>query len=56
MEELIRIGKTDIWYEIAFNYVLDKIDVGYIDIKGKPWIEIDTVEDYELAKNLGIKP
>jgi len=55
IKKLIDNGKTDMWYEIAFNYVLDKITVVYVDTKGKPWIEIDTVEDYEIAKSLRIK-
>ena len=54
IEFLIKEGKTDIWYEIAFNYVLDKIDVGYTDTRGKPWIEIDDIKDYQKAKKLNI--
>lgn len=54
MELLIQKGKTDIWYEIAFNDVLDKIDIGYTDTKGKPWIEIDDIKDYKRAIKLGI--
>ena len=50
--KLIKSGKTDIWYEIAFNYVLDRINIGYVDTQAKPWIEIDTVEDYEKAKEI----
>ncbi len=52
INKLIKSGKTDIWYEIAFNYVLDRINVGYVDTQAKPWIEIDTVEDYEKAKEM----
>ena len=55
MKKLIKAGKTDIWYEIAFNYVLDKITIEYVDTQAKPWIEIDTVEDYKKAKGLGLK-
>ncbi len=55
MEKLINSGKTDIWYEIAFNYVLDKTDIRYVDTLKKPWIEIDTEEDFQIAKSLGIK-
>ncbi len=54
MEFLIKGGKTDIWYEIAFNNVLDKIDIGYTDTKGKPWIEIDDTKDYQKARELNI--
>jgi len=52
---LIKSGKVNIWYEIAFNYVTDKINIGYIDTKAKPWIEIDTLEDYKKAQKLDIK-
>jgi len=55
INKLIKQGKTNLWYEIAFNYVLDKLNLGFIDTKQKPWIEIDTVEDYYSAKLLDIK-
>ena len=55
IEELLGKGKTNIWYEIAFNYVLEEITIGYVDTKEKPWIEIDTIEDYITAKQLSIK-
>ena len=55
IKELLDKGMTNIWYEMAFNYILDKITIRYIDTKGKPWIEIDTLEDYIKAKNLKIK-
>jgi len=55
INKLIKTGKTDIWYEIAFNYVLDEINIGYIDTQAKPWIEIDTVEDYEKAREVAKK-
>lgn len=54
IEELIKRGKTNIWYELAFNYVIDQIIIGYIDTQKKPWIEIDTPEDYEKAKRLSL--
>ncbi|MFA4720631.1 phosphocholine cytidylyltransferase family protein [Pyrococcus kukulkanii] len=50
MEELIESGKTNIWYELAINYVLDKILARPIYTNGLPWIEIDTPEDYKKAK------
>jgi len=48
--ELIRIGKTDIWYELAINYVLDKIVARPVYTGGLPWIEVDTPEDYIKAR------
>jgi len=54
MKNLIDQGKTDIWYEIAFNYVLDRLNIYYIDTLKKPWIEIDTYDDFEKAKSLKI--
>ena len=50
MEELIDRGKTDIWYELAINYVLDEIIAKPVYTDGLPWIEVDTPEDYEKAK------
>lgn len=55
MEKLLNEGKTDIWYENAINYVLDKINAFAVYTKGLPWIEIDTPKDYEMAKLLQSK-
>lgn len=55
IERLIQNGNTDMWYEIAFNYITDKLEIEYIDTNKKPWIEIDTIEDYNKAKNLMIE-
>lgn len=52
MAELIDTGKTHIWYELAINYVLDKIQAEPIYTDGEIWIEIDTPEDYKAAKRL----
>ncbi len=54
IEKLLIKGKTDIWYEIAFNYVLDELDIGYTETEGFPWIEIDNNEDYRKALSLSI--
>ena len=37
---------------------LNEVLINYLDIKGLPWIEIDTKEDLEKAKIVydGIKP
>jgi len=52
LEELIEDQKTDIWYELGINYVLDEIVAMPIYTDGLPWIEIDTPEDYEKAKTM----
>ncbi|NJE49410.1 phosphocholine cytidylyltransferase family protein [Thermococcus sp. 9N3] len=52
MRELIKSGKTGIWYELAINYVLDKIIAKPIYTDGLPWIEVDTPNEYEMAKKL----
>jgi choline kinase len=49
MKKLLKKGKTDIWYENAINYVLDKINAFTVHTNGLPWIEIDTPKDYEKA-------
>lgn len=49
MEKLLEKEKTDIWYENAMNYVLDKINAFAVHTNGLPWIEIDTPKDYEKA-------
>lgn len=52
MERLLAEGKTNIWYENAINYVLNRIDAFAVYTNGLPWIEIDTPQDYEKAKKL----
>lgn len=47
MRKLLKDGKTDIWYECAINYVLDKINAFTVHTHGLPWIEIDIPKDYE---------
>ena len=52
IKELIKQGITDIWYEIGINYVLNKIIAKPIYTNGLPWIEVDTPEDYKVAKQM----
>jgi len=52
IEEVLKEGKTYTWYENAINYVLDKINAFAVHTNGLSWIEIDTPEDYEKAKEL----
>jgi len=53
IENLISKGKTNLWYEDAFNYIFNEINFCCLFTSGLPWIEIDTIEDYENAKTLG---
>lgn len=55
MGELIKNGKSNIWYEDAINFVLEKIVAKPIFTDGLPWIEVDTPEDYKKAKKLFYK-
>jgi len=52
MGELIESGKTDIWYELAINHVLDKVIAKPVYTNGLPWIEVDTPEDYEKVRTI----
>ena len=52
MGKLIESRKTSIWYELAINYVLDKIIAKPIFTNNLPWIEIDTPDDYEKAETV----
>ena len=47
IEDLLSSGKTNIWYEIAINSVLDKVYAKPVYTNGLPWIEIDTKDDYK---------
>ncbi len=50
IEDLIKCGKTNLWYEYAINYVLNDVKAMPIYTHGLPWIEVDTPQDYERAK------
>ena len=52
MRRLLMEGKTNLWYENAINYVLDRIDAFAVYTDGLPWIEVDTPKDYEKAKEI----
>lgn len=52
--ELLKTGRTNLWYEDAINRVLDRVHVKYVPTDGFPWVEIDTIEDYRRASSMGI--
>jgi choline kinase len=45
-------GKVGVYYEDALAAVLDRLPVGVCSTGGRPWTEVDTLEDYQRA--LGI--
>jgi choline kinase len=52
VEGLVAAGRRQDWYEEAFNKIADRVRIGLITTQGLPWIEIDTLEDYERAQTL----
>lgn len=48
-------GRTDCWYEDAYHDLLQEgMVMRYVDTEGEPWTEIDTPEDLERARSLGL--
>lgn len=52
INEMIKAGKVDEYYEDALDKVLDKLNLGIVSTEGLSWAEMDTPEDYERAKSL----
>ena len=52
LEKNIKNKKLDLYYEDALGCILDEISVYPCSTESKPWTEVDTKEDYELAKNI----
>ncbi len=52
LDELIKRGRTNLWYEEVLNELTDEIILRPVYTHGLPWIEIDTVEDYLRAKKI----
>lgn len=47
MEELIKAGKHNMWWEdVLYSFVCER-SIYIQDIKGKFWAEVDFIEDYE---------
>lgn len=49
LEEIINKNKIHEWYESAFNELIKCVPIFPIYTEGLPWIEIDTLADYENA-------
>lgn len=52
IESQINQGLTYLWYENSLDLALDSLRLKYIPTMGYPWIEIDTLEDYQMALKL----
>lgn len=48
---LVDLGKTDVFYEETFRLLsIEEPSIYGVSTNGLPWIEVDTPEDYEKAK------
>ncbi len=52
IEDHIRRGITNVWYEIVLNTATGIIQMIPVDIDSLSWIEVDTPEDYARARAL----
>jgi choline kinase len=49
MEEMAATSRNE-YYTVAVDRLAKRgVRVGYVDVAGRPWVEIDTVEDLERA-------
>jgi choline kinase len=53
MERLMDEGNVHYWYEHAFQEMVERgVRIHGVGTEGYPWIEIDTVEDYEKSQGI----
>ena len=52
LENNIKNNKLDLYYEDAIAHVLGEVSVFPFSTLGKLWTEVDTTEDYEVAKGI----
>ena len=55
ISKLIHAGGKNDYFEAGIQPLLDKIDVHYVDISKFPCVEIDFIEDLELAQKIFIE-
>ena len=55
ISKLIHAGGKNDYFEAGIQPLLDKIDVHYVDISKFPCMEIDFIEDLELAQKIFIE-
>lgn len=52
LEKNIKNRSFDLYYEDALGHVLNEVSIYPYSTKEKPWTEVDTQEDYEIAKQI----
>ncbi len=52
LEEMIKAGETDKYYEDALDRIVTGLDLKTVSTQGYSWAEIDTEADYKRAQNL----
>ncbi|MDA8235328.1 MAG: phosphocholine cytidylyltransferase family protein [Clostridia bacterium] len=50
-DSLMKRQELNIYYEDVLHYMLPEYPVVAVDTDGRPWTEIDTLEDYDFAVN-----
>lgn len=52
INEFIKAGRTDLFWEDAFKASLASIDLKALDISGHKWIELDFLSDFKKARKM----
>jgi choline kinase len=52
VREMVKDGEVGHWYEEAFNRIAARVPLFALSTGSLPWIEIDTLEDYESAQQM----
>ena len=55
LEKNVKGNRLDLYYEDALAHILDKVSVFPCSTEGLPWTEVDTIEDFEHAKQIAKK-
>ena len=52
LEEMIKSGKSNIWWEdVLYSFIEKQIPIHYFDVAGTFWSEVDTLQDYNYLQN-----
>lgn len=52
LKKFVDRNEINVYYEDAFKNIINKLNVGFVRTGKSRWNEIDTIEDYEKAKNM----
>ena len=52
LENNVKNKRLDLYYEDAIAHILNDVSIYPVSTEGKPWTEVDTAEDYEIAKRI----